>query len=103
MPPGRRGSASSEAMIRRSVYARGRGSNHTVGVALGTGPRTCLPLRRSISFKLNNVWRGVAVEREQSMCNLQSAFDQLTSDSAERQSIAVQVRDLCYAPHALTS
>ena len=77
---------------RRPVYVRGVVRNNSVGRSLGKITRQCsLPPRRSTSFNFNNAWRDMAVEQEQAVCLLRSAFAQLTADSAEQQSVAVQV------------
>ena len=81
-------------LARRPVYARGRGRNNSVGIPVGAGiDQSNLPPKRSTSFKFN-VWRDVAVEQEQAVSFLQSAFDQLTADSTAQQNSAVQVKHL---------
>ena len=81
-------------LARRPVYVRGRGCNNSVGIPEGAGiGQSNLPPKRSTSFKFN-VWRDVAVEQEQAVSFLQSAFDQLTADSAAQQNSAVQVKYL---------
>ena len=77
---------------RHPVLVQGITRNNSVGRSLGCVTRQCsLPPRRSTSFNFNNAWRDMAVEQEQTVCLLRSAFARLTADSAEQQSVAVQV------------
>ena len=90
LQPALAGIQESVARSRRPVYVRGRAHNKSEGTSLGRAVVNALP-RRNVSFKFTE-WRDAAVE--QAVQHLQSAFDQLASDSADRQNTAEQVNNV---------